>query len=131
MDSRSGGAARLFFAPSGSYTDVAFGATYEGHAGIAKFHTYMLKFASDSVIEFDQVLAHNGHLHSKWIWTGTYDGPLRLRSGHVVDAAGKSFSVPGVAICEYDENGKLTSHEDYWDLATVLDQVGVTIESAK
>jgi hypothetical protein len=41
-----------FFAPDGSYTDVARGATYHGRDEIARFHRSMLKFAPDSVIEF-------------------------------------------------------------------------------
>lgn len=116
-----------FFAPDAYYRDMAFEPYFRGHEAISKFHRYMLKFASDSHIEFDEIHAADGRFFAKWVWTGTYDGPLRLRSGQKIDASGKQFTVPGVAICLYGEDGKLTGHEDYWDLATVLDQVGVTI----
>lgn len=116
-----------FFAPVALYRDMAFDVSYQGHEQISKFHRYMLKFASDSYIEFEDIHAADGRFYGKWLWTGTYDGALRLRSGQVIDAEGKKFTVPGVAICLYGDDGKLTSHEDFWDLATVLDQVGVTI----
>lgn len=116
-----------FFAPDGTYTDVAMDGTYQGHEGIARFHRFMLKFASDSVIEFGDTYASDGRLYAEWVWSGSFNGPLRLRSGKLIDAAGTKFSVPGVAVCKYDADGKLTSHADYWDLATVLDQAGVSI----
>jgi len=116
-----------FFAPDGIYTDVAMGGTYQGRDGIARFHRYMLKFTSDTVIEFGETHACDGRLVAHWVWSGSFDGPLRLRSGKLIDATGTHFSVPGVAVCRYDPAGKLTSHEDYWDLATVLDQAKVPI----
>lgn len=116
-----------FFAPEGTYTDVAMDGTYQGHEEIARFHRFMLRFASDSLIEFGDTHATDGRLCSNWVWSGSFNGPLRLRSGKLIDATGTQFSVPGVAVCKYDESGKLTSHDDFWDLATVLDQAGVPI----
>lgn len=114
-----------FFAPDGSYTDVAMGTTYRGHQEIRKFHRFMLVFAPDSTIEFGAGHAVDGHLTSEWLWSGSVSGPLKLRSGKLVDASGTRFSVPGVAVCSYATDGLLTSHKDYWDLASVLDQTGV------
>ena len=116
-----------FFASDGTYTDVAMGATYTGHDDIGRFHRFMLRFSPDSVIEFGDGHASDGQLYLDWVWTGTVTGPLRLRSGKVVDATGSRFSVPGLAACTYRADGKLTSHRDFWDLATVLDQASVRI----
>jgi hypothetical protein len=116
-----------FFAPHGTYTDVAMGTTYTGHESIERFHRFMLSFAPDSAIEFGDGHAADGHLYLDWVWSGTVTGPLRLRSGKLVDAAGSRFSVDGLAACEYGSDGKLTSHRDFWDLATVLDQTSVSI----
>jgi steroid delta-isomerase-like uncharacterized protein len=112
-----------FFAPAGSYTDVAMDATYSGREAVGQFHRWMLKFAPDSVIEFSNPCAANGRLYLEWVWSGTFDGALRLPDGTMVHATGKQFSVPGVAACRYDDDGKLLSHRDYWDLGTVLRQV--------
>ncbi|WP_433709353.1 nuclear transport factor 2 family protein [Nocardia sp. CA-084685] len=116
-----------FFAPDGTYTDVAMGAMYEGHRGIGKFHRYMLEFAPDSSIVFGDTFAADGRLYSEWAWSGTCAGPLRLRSGELVNATGAHFSVPGIAVCTYDTNGHITTHRDFWDLGTVLNQASVPI----
>ncbi|WP_067903087.1 nuclear transport factor 2 family protein [Nocardia vaccinii] len=116
-----------FFTPAGEYTDVAMGGSYTGHEEIGKFHRFMLAFAPDSVIEFHDVTAIGGRLYAQWDWSGSFAGKLRLRSGKIVDPAGARFTVPGVAVCRYDEFGLLTSHSDFWDLGTVLNQAGVSI----
>jgi hypothetical protein len=116
-----------YFAPDGSYTDVALGATYEGRAEVGRFHRFMLLFAPDSEIVFTETTAHAGRLTSEWVWSGSCTGPLRLRDGSLVDAGGARFSVPGVAVCSYDDAGLLTSHKDYWDLTTVLHQARVPV----
>ena len=113
-----------FFAPDGSYTDVAMGATYHGPEEIARFHRWMLKFAPDSVIEFSDACAADGRLYLQWVWSGTFAGALRLPDGSLVEATGEKFGVPGVAACRYATDGELLSHRDYWDLGTVLRQVG-------
>jgi steroid delta-isomerase-like uncharacterized protein len=113
-----------FFAPNGTYTDVAMDATYTGRDEIARFHRWMLKFAPDSVIEFGYGCAADGRLYLEWVWSGTFEGALRLPDGSSVQSTGANFSVPGAAACRYAANGELLSHCDYWDLSTVLRQVG-------
>ena len=113
-----------FFRPDGSYTDVAFGATYNGRDEIARFHRWMLKFAPDSVIEFSDACARDGRLYLQWVWSGTFEGALRLPDGSSVESTGANFSVPGVAACRYAADGKLISHRDYWELSTMLRQLG-------
>jgi SnoaL-like domain len=112
-----------FFTPDGSYTDVAMGATYSGREEIARFHRWMLKFAPNSLIEFSDSCAVDGQLYLQWVWSGTFEGALRLPDGSSVRSTGANFSVPGVAACRYVPNGQLLSHRDYWDLGTVLRQV--------
>jgi steroid delta-isomerase-like uncharacterized protein len=112
-----------YFAPDGSYTDVAMGATYTGRDEIGRFHRWMLKFAPDSVIEFSDACAADGRLYLEWVWSGTFEGTLRLPDGSSVESTNAKFSVPGVAACRYSNNGELLSHRDYWDLDTMLRQV--------
>src|ERR1700731_3886800 len=77
-----------FFTPDGSYTDVAMGATYNGPAEIARFHRWMLKFAPDSLIEFSDACASDRQLYLQWVWSGTFDGTLRLPDGSSVRSTG-------------------------------------------
>ena len=99
-------------------------ATYTGREEIARFHRWMLKFAPDSAIEFSDACAADGRLYLQWVWSGTFEGALRLPDDSSVESTGANFSVPGVAACRYADNGELLSHCDYWDLRTVLRQVG-------
>ncbi|MEV5835627.1 nuclear transport factor 2 family protein [Nocardia sp. NPDC052112] len=116
-----------FFAPDGTYSDVARSDEYTGHPAIARFHGFMLRFAPDSVIEFDTCHASAGRIYAEWIWYGTFSGSLQLPNGTLADANGREFRVPGIAACTYRQDGKLTSHRDFWDFATVLHQAGVPI----
>nr|WSZ21054.1 ester cyclase [Streptomyces canus] len=111
-----------FFVDEGTYTDVAMGTTYKGHENIRRFQRFMLGFTADSVIEFGALLAADGRLYAEWLWSGSFSGPLRLRSGRVIEPTGARFGVAGIASCTYGADGKLISHRDYWGLATVLDQ---------
>jgi hypothetical protein len=75
------------------------------------------------VIDFAEPCAIDGRLYLAWMRTGTFDGSLRLPDGTTLDATGRIVSAAGVASCRYGGNGKLISHRDYWDLATVVRQV--------
>ncbi|MCV7301314.1 nuclear transport factor 2 family protein [Mycobacterium barrassiae] len=113
-----------FFAPDGSYTDVAMGATYVGKNEILRFHRWMLKFSPDSLIVFGDAAVQDGLAYMEWSWSGSITGPLRLPGGSYVDASGKKFDVTGVAQCRFNSDGKLTSHRDYWDIGLLVEQLG-------
>jgi SnoaL-like polyketide cyclase len=98
-------------------------ATYNRREEIARFHRWMLKFASNSAIEFFNACAADGRLYLEWMWSGTFEGALRLPDGSSVQSTGGHFSIPGVAVCRYATNGELLSHRDYWDLSTLLRQI--------
>ena len=84
-----------FFAPDGTYTDVAMGATYTGRKEIARFHRWMLRFAPDSVIKFSDACAYDGQLYLQWVWSRTFEGALPLPDGSSVQPTGADFTVPG------------------------------------
>jgi hypothetical protein len=74
-------------------------------------------------LSFSNACAAGGRLYLEWVWSGTFEGALRLPDGSSVQSTGASFSVPGVAACRYVVNGELVSHRDYWDVSTLLKQV--------
>jgi steroid delta-isomerase-like uncharacterized protein len=119
-----------FFADDGTYTDVAMGGTYTGHDEILRFHRWMLKFAPNSAIEFSAPAAQDGRLYLEWVWSGSFAGPLKLRDGRLIPANGAEFSIVGVAACRYREDGKLTSHRDFWDAAELVEQVASSTGNA-
>lgn len=119
-----------FFAEDGVYEDVAMGGVYTGRAGIQRFHRWMLKFSPDSLIVFSEPAVQAGRAYYEWTWSGSINGPLRLPDGSHVDAAGKAFSVTGIASCRFDSAGKLTSHRDFWDVGLLVEQLGRSLTAA-
>jgi len=112
-----------FFDPAGTYSDMAMGTTYTGRDEIQRFHRWMLKFAPDSVIEFSAPAAHHGVLYLEWLWGGSFEGSLQLADGSLIPSNGQKFTVPGIAACRYGEDGKLTSHLDFWDITQMIRQL--------
>lgn len=112
-----------FFAEDGVYTDVAMEGTYVGREGIQRFHRWMLKFSPDSHIVFTAPAVQDGRAYYEWTWSGSINGPLRLPGGDQIDATGHKFAVDGIAACRFDQNGKLTSHRDYWDVGLLVKQL--------
>jgi hypothetical protein len=82
----------------------------------------MLKFAPDSITEFSNQAAQDGRLYLEW-WSGPSAGPLRLRDGRRLEATGDRFSIVGVGACGIRDDGKLTSHRDFWDAGELVEQL--------
>lgn len=102
------------------------GRTYVGRRGIERFRRWMLKFSPDSLIVFSQPAVQDDRAYYEWTWSGSINGPLRLPSGGPVDAA-PSVLRHRIATCRFDQNGKLTSHRDYWDVGLLVEQLGQSL----
>jgi hypothetical protein len=112
-----------YFAKDGRYSSSAFATVFSGQAEIAQFHHRRNSISSDGMLQFDISLVGQGHLHMRWQWEGTFNGPLRLRDGGVVAPGDRVFSTEGTAVCEYGDDGKLTVHRDYWDCDPLVRQL--------
>ena len=113
-----------YFAEGGAYTDTGSSITVRGHAGIARFRAAMFAFSHDSTIVFSSLLHGAGGFAAEWIWSGTNSGDLVL-DGVRHAATGRRYSVRGVALCSVDETGAITAHVDYYDMRSLLTQIGV------
>ena len=90
-------------------------------------------FAEDGVYEdvaMGEPAVQAGRAYYEWTWSGSINGALRLPDGSHVDAAGKDFSVTGIASCRFDSAGKLTSHRDFWDVGLLVEQLGRSLTAA-
>ena len=108
------------------YVEGAMGVTYQGIAELARFFRYMLAFSSDSHIEFTSLISDSAAFAAEWRWSGTADGPLQLGST-TYEPTGLHFDVPGVAICRTRDDGLITYHKDYYDVATLVRQIGLRV----
>ena len=69
-----------------------------GRDEIARFHRWMLKFAPDSVIEFGGGCAADGRQYIERVWSGTFEGALRLPDGSSVQSTRAKISVSPVSL---------------------------------
>ena len=63
------------------------------------------------------------------IWTGTHTGPLVTPSG-TIQPTGRTFSEPAAQLITF-RDGKIVEFRHYFDMLTMLQQIGVVPESPK
>jgi len=118
-----------YFSEDGSYVESSYNHSYVGHEQIARFSRFMHAFSRDVKIEY---LSHCGdaNLFSlEWMWSGVATGPIRI-DGITYPAANKPYEIPGVAICRANARGEITYHRDYYDLLTLMRQLGIAPSQA-
>jgi steroid delta-isomerase-like uncharacterized protein len=113
-----------FYASDARYVDVGNNLTVKGHDELRRFYGWMLAFAPDSRVVFDTVHGDDRGFAARWTWSGTGAGPLKV-GDQLYPATGAHFSVPGVAFCALADDGSIASHEDYYDMRAVLDQLNL------
>ncbi|GAA1750289.1 hypothetical protein GCM10009710_32770 [Aeromicrobium alkaliterrae] len=102
------------------------GHTYTGVHDVARFFRHMLRFSSDTLVDFTSIVVDGESFTAEWTWSGTADGPLSL-GDQVHPATGRTYSVPGVAVCRADACGRVTYHRDYYDVRDLARQVGIDL----
>ena len=104
-----------FYTPDVVYEDVAYGVVNHGSAELRKFAADFFEAVPDLKLEPLSVTIHEGRGVVEWVLTGTDKGLYKT---------GKKFSVRGASVFEM-RGGKCSSNKDFYDLATVMKQVGV------
>ncbi|NMO01458.1 SnoaL-like domain-containing protein [Gordonia sp. TBRC 11910] len=117
---------RTAFAKTGIYIDTGMGHTYTGVSDVARFFRHMLRFSSDTHVDFTSIVVDGNDFTAEWIWSGTADGPLSLGKA-LHPATGRRYAVPGVAVCRSDDAGLVAYHRDYYDVRDLINQIGVEI----
>lgn len=108
-----------FYAPNGTYTDMASQVTVQGHDALDRFMKVYLQFSPGCTVTFTNVQVSDVGFTAEWIWEGASDGKLWLH-GHECPRDGSTWTIPGVAVCTVDADGLVASHTDYWDSETLL-----------
>jgi len=103
------------FTPDIYYEDVTFGEISHGSEEAKKFAASFFTDVPDLKLELADSSIEGNHGSIQWILTGTDKGIFKT---------GKPFKVRGVSIITIT-NGKISRSVDYYDLATIMKQVGV------
>jgi steroid delta-isomerase-like uncharacterized protein len=90
-----------------------------GKPEIEAYYKYLLVGYPDLHFESKNSFGIKNQIASEWIMSGTHTGnTARFK------ATGKKFSVRGMSILEV-ENGKIIRETDYWDMNSLLQQLGL------
>lgn len=103
------------------YEDVTFGEVSHNSAELRKFYLSEIDGVPDLMLTLDHVSIHDGHGTIEWTFSGTDKGVYKT---------GKKFSVRGVSVIEM-RGGKISRNLDFYDVATVMRQVGMLPADAK
>ena len=101
------------------YEDIPTGLVFDGHEGVADMVAAAHAWSNDLTIRVvsRQTDGTNFALESEN--TGTHTGDMGALA-----ATGKSFAFRGVSIGQFGSDGLVVEHRDYWDLMSVLGQIG-------
>ncbi len=104
-----------YFTPDIYYEDVTFGEISHGSAEGGKFAASFFTAVPDLKLELVEAQVDGNHGSIQWILTGTDKGIFKT---------GKQFRVRGVSVIAINK-GKISRSLDYYDLVTIMKQVGV------
>ena len=126
-NSHDGSAVAECFSDDAVYAEVTLGERFEGRDAIRQFvDDVSVSLSTDYRITLGQVIVTEDAYAFEWTMSGTNDRPDPRRG---LPDTGKRFEFPGVAIGRM-RNGKIAENKSYWNLATYLTQLGLTLEQA-
>ncbi len=103
------------FTPDGYYEDVPSGLKKRGSKQISELHKQFHEVIGGLYVKLVAAHIERDHGTIEWILGGTDNGMWKTE---------KTFSVPGVSVIEV-KNGRISRDLDYYDMATIMKQVGV------
>jgi steroid delta-isomerase-like uncharacterized protein len=104
------------FAKNAVVEDVTLGVVSRGLTEIRDFAVGSFTAFPDIHVDLVNSPLKGGHGTIEWVFSGTDTGGF--------GGTGKPFSVRGVTVMDV-HGTKLTRETDYWDLATVLKEIGL------
>jgi steroid delta-isomerase-like uncharacterized protein len=93
--------------------------TCQGKRELEAYYNYLLTGYPDLTFEAKSCFGSGNQIATEWIMTGTHTGNTSR-----FKATGKRFSISGVSILEI-QGGKIIRETDYWDLYSLLQQLGI------
>jgi steroid delta-isomerase-like uncharacterized protein len=109
------------FTPRCHARDYALEKSFDSPSVIETYCVRWFAAFPDYRIDVDDVLGADRSVVVRWTQWGT----LAEHLPGLTDGAdiGRSFSVPGVSVIEFGDDGLIRTESDYWNLATMLRQL--------
>lgn len=109
--------------PDAVYDEVASNRRLEGPGAILPVWKEWAAAFPDSRATFESATSSGDYVTIELRWRGTHQGPLNLPTGTAA-ATGKSIDMRACQVIEL-KNGRTRSIRHYFDLATMLRQLGI------
>ena len=103
------------------YEDVALGRVLHGPSEVASFVEEATRSSSDFRFEVVSLFTAGTDYANEWVMVGTNDREVRG-----VPPTGRSFRVRGASIGKLDASGWIAENRDYYNLAELLTQLGIS-----
>ena len=107
-----------YYTQDAVYEDATLGAVNHGTADIRKFAQQFFDESPDAKFRVTSSFMRDGHGYAEWVMTGTDVGIFKTN---------KRFEVRGASIMQGSPE-RLSNQTDYWDMATLMKQLGVMPE---
>lgn len=95
-----------------------------GVEGIQQFWTDFFTAFPDVTLEADPIVADDDHVTAVFTVSGTHSGPFQ---GH--EATGNTFSVRGIQVARFDDDGLIVERWGATDQAGLMQQLGLADDS--
>ena len=112
-------------APAMKFVDPARGVTTTGPDEFVSLCKQEIQAASDARVENAQYFDAGQAVVGRFMTCGTHDGDM---AG--IPATGKTYAVPVLEIAHFDEHDKMSLVEIFYDLRSLLDQLGISLVPA-
>jgi len=116
-------AVKAALSPDFVYDEVATGRTVKGADQAIALWQGWATALPDSAATFHNAVASGNGVAIELTWRGTHKGPLQGPNG-TIQPTGKQIEIRAVQVSEL-ANGKVKSTRHYFDMATLLQQIGV------
>jgi steroid delta-isomerase-like uncharacterized protein len=116
------------FAPDISYEEVATHRTARGLADVMALWQGWAQVSSDSAATFEAAHVSGSTVVLELSWRGTHTGPLETPAGPI-PATGRAIDLRACQIVDVSD-GKVRSIRQYFDMETLLAQLGVGVVAA-
>jgi steroid delta-isomerase-like uncharacterized protein len=122
LNKRDARAFAACFAPRCHARDHALEKSFENPAVIETYCALWFAAFPDYRVDVDDVPLSGPTTIVRWTQFGT----LAQHLAGLTDGAdlGRHFTVSGVSVIEFDDSGLIRAESDYWNLATMLSQLG-------
>jgi steroid delta-isomerase-like uncharacterized protein len=111
------------------YDEVATNRRLKGASDVIAAWKGWATALPDSKASFDAAYASGNTVILELTWRGAHHGPLQMPSG-AIPATGRKIEIRALQIVQLTPEGKTQRVRHYFDMATLLAQLGVSVVAA-